>query len=221
MKIRTKDDLWSVLAKDLTWRKKELSAMKGLITVRHENPMSKEALLRGSFALIYAHFEGYIKKASVSYVEFVRMQRLSYKDLSDHFFNISVKQKFHANYGSKKFSDFLPVTAFFRTEKNSTAKFNHKNVIDTASNISSLIFKEIIYTLGLDYSKFEGIEKLIDIKLLEKRNHIAHGEFLDVDIDDYLLVNTRILELLENFKTQIENQVSEHLYIVKSSRPLP
>ncbi|NLD26156.1 MAG: hypothetical protein GX661_02220 [Acholeplasmataceae bacterium] len=205
MKIRTISQLSDFLSAELSWRRKELTILKGQV---ENNSLANNAnlvFLRGGVALLYAHFEGYIKKASTAYLEFVRMQRLLYKDLSNHFFSIALKQKFLTQYSSKAYSDFMVVAEFVRSNMATSSDFNHRNVIDTESNLSSIIFKEIVLSLGLDYATFEGLEKLIDTKLLQKRNHIAHGEFTDIDIEDYRILHERIIAVLDNFRTQIEN----------------
>jgi hypothetical protein len=46
---------------------------------------------------------------------------------------------------------------------------------------------------------------LIDNKLLAKRNYIAHGNELDVDVDDYLRLHDEIMILMNRLRNQIEN----------------
>lgn len=213
MKIRTSTQLSDTLSRELSWRKTELSELRSLIDKsQSSNSKYTKLLLRSAIALLYAHFEGYIKKAGNHYLEYVRMQRLKYDELSDIFFTIALKQRFLFHYGSKKYSPFNEVTHFLRNSTGESAKFDHKSIIDTESNLSSPVFKEIVFTLGLDYSIFEGSEKLIDVKLLAKRNHIAHGEEIDIDMDDYQLVHDRVIQILENFRDQIENSVALKKY---------
>lgn len=219
MKIHTLSQLVDYLATELSWRRKELTELKSNIDRIAKTKSDQIVYLRAGIALLYAHFEGYIKKASVAYLEFVRMQRLHYKDLSDHFLSIALKQKFANIFASKAYSEFITVTNFIRSESSASIDFNHKGVIDTESNLSSVIFKEIVLCLGLDYSVYAGIEKLIDVKLLQKRNCIAHGEYTDIDATDYEILHERIVTLLDNFKTQIENSAVLLNYCRKEKIP--
>lgn len=193
------------LAEDLSWRKKELSDLRFLISQSSASTDRKRVLSRSGITLLYAHWEGFVKKASTHYLEFVRMQRLKNKELSSNFVAMMVCQQFCNNVLSKKSSQYEGITNFFLQNQDERATFTHKEVIDTESNLKSKVLKEIIWTLGLDYSFFEPLEKLIDAVLLGKRNAIAHGEQEPISQKDYLDLHTKVVEMMENFRTEIEN----------------
>lgn len=93
-KIRTSNDLSDRLSEDLAWRKIELSAIKGLIERRDFELRKNKVLTRSGIAMLYAHWEGYIKYAATAYLEFVSMQRnLRYCDLTDNFIAIAMKSR--------------------------------------------------------------------------------------------------------------------------------
>jgi hypothetical protein len=60
MSIRTAEQLYDVLAADLIWRKKELSAYKLAMEAAERSPDRRQAFLRGAVALLYAHWEGFV-----------------------------------------------------------------------------------------------------------------------------------------------------------------
>ncbi len=64
--------------------------------------------------------------------------------------------------------------------------------IRTESNLSSKVLKEILWCLGIEDTPFILKAQLIDEKLAGKRNHIAHGEFLDVDLADCQLLRGEV-----------------------------
>ncbi|MBU1170502.1 MAG: hypothetical protein KKD44_13145 [Proteobacteria bacterium] len=212
MKIRSSEDLTDRLAQDLIWRKRELSDLKYLITSAYSH-RRVSVLGRSGIALLYAHWEGYIKKSSEFYLEFIRMQRLKNKDLANNFLAIAVNQQFHKVTNTSKYSSYINIVDFFKTKLNDRSIFSHKTVIDTESNLTSKVFKEIISTLGFDYSYYEPLEKLIDSKILGRRNKIAHGETQPIDVSEYLLLHDRIIEMLENYRTLIENAVVLKQYL--------
>ncbi len=106
---------------------------------------------------------------------------------------------------SKKYSTYGSIIDFFEQDLESRANIPFKSVIDTESNLSSTVLREIIWCLDLSYDSFEIKEKLIDEKMLAKRNHIAHGEYLEIDSQDVIDLRNEILALMIEFKNQIEN----------------
>jgi hypothetical protein len=84
--------------------------------------------------------------------------------------------------------------------------------VETKSNLSSEVLKEIVYTLGLDYKEYEIKAKLIDDTLLKNRNEVAHGKFVLVDTEEFINLHTTIVELIDLFANQISNAVSAKAY---------
>jgi hypothetical protein len=83
--------------------------------------------------------------------------------------------------------------------------FPYKNAVRTEANLSSAVLVEILRTLGFDVAQYEPKYHLIDHKLLERRNHIAHGVALDVSVDDYIELQEEVLSLMNTFRNQVEN----------------
>ncbi|MDT9293653.1 MAG: MAE_28990/MAE_18760 family HEPN-like nuclease [Arthrospira platensis PCC 7345] len=81
-----------------------------------------------------------------------------------------------------------------------------------ASNLSSEIFKEITAILGLDFSPYSTKANLIDEKLLKTRNEIAHGEYLLFDRHEYIELHRMVIEMLDLFRTQIENAALQEAF---------
>jgi hypothetical protein len=91
MKIRTLEHLNKRLSDDLAWRKKEISDLKSLIETKSFSPSKHNAVLRSGVTLLYAHWEGYIKTAATSYLEFVARQKLTYDELAINFVAVAMK----------------------------------------------------------------------------------------------------------------------------------
>jgi len=205
MKIRTGEMLSDRLSQDLAWRKKELADLSYYLKTTGESGTRKNVLARCGIAILYAHWEGYIKNSGRNYLEFVTMQRLSLSELKENLITLVLQNKISSVIETQKPSQLGFVTSFFLDELDKRALLPYKSAINTESNLSSKVFKEIIWCLGLDYGPFETKEKLIDSKLLGKRNHIAHGKDLEVDLDEFNQLHQEVINMMDVFKNQLEN----------------
>ncbi len=86
---------------------------------------------------------------------------------------------------------------------------DYSDAIQTNSNLNSDVLFDIVTSLGLDYQPFESKPNFIDKWLLSTRTEIAHGQYLEFDHPAYVELSDEVLQLLDMFKTQIENAVTE------------
>jgi hypothetical protein len=207
MKIRTVEDLNKILSDDHIWRKQELSEVKSLIEAKGVSPQRHNALIRSGICILYAHWEGFVKLAANSYLEYVRRQKLLYRELSSNFLALAMKKQLKAATETNKSSLYIPVCDFFLFELDKRSSLP-EDAISTASNLSYEILKEITCTLGIDFSLYSTKSVLIDTKLLNARNAIAHGEYLTIDTEEYVELHTAVIGMLELFRNQIENAAS-------------
>jgi hypothetical protein len=206
MKIRTEEELSDRLATDLAWRKKELSEMKSLIEAKGVSDQRHKVLVRSGVCILYSHWEGFVKLAAKSYLEYVISQKLTYQKLSSNFLALAMKEKLKEAKETHKPSLYIPVCEFFISELNQRSILpKPKDVISTASNLSSEILKEITYILGIDFSISSTKSVLIDTKVLKTRNEIAHGNYSVFDREAYLELHEDIIGMLNIFRDQIEN----------------
>ncbi len=213
-KIRTLNDLDDRLSEDLAWRKKELSVLESLIKTRSFEQNKTNALIRCGIALLYAHWEGYIKCAASAYLEFVSSQKnLKYCDLTYNFVAIAMKKKLNEASVTNQSTIHNQVLQFLMESMEQRIDIPMDDVIKTGSNLSSSLFRQILALLGIEDEPYELKQKLIDEKLLKKRNQIAHGEYLDVDVASYQELYKIIIEMMELFKNQIENHAVQKLYL--------
>jgi hypothetical protein len=162
-------------------------------------------LIRASVALLYAHWEGFVKATAEAYLEFVCMQRCKNSELAGNMLAIMVRSKLRTAEASKRIAAHREVVDFFRTRMHERATLPFKNIIRTDANLSSTVLLDILNTVGVDASQYESKKHILDNQLLAKRNHIAHGSNLDVDITDYLQLHDEILSMINLLRNQIEN----------------
>ena len=80
------EEFEEALQKDLAWRKKEVS---DLWLICQEKNI--EVILKSFLLMLYAHWEGYIKQSSKSYLIFVSKQQLKHKELTLNYKAITLK----------------------------------------------------------------------------------------------------------------------------------
>ena len=204
MNIRTAEQLSDRLATDLAWRKKELSEMKSLIEAKSVSDQRHKVLVRSGVCILYSHWEGFVKLAANSYLEYVISKQLKYQELSSNFLALAMKKQLKQAKETHKPSLYIPVCDFFLFELNQRCLLP-KDVISTNSNLSSEILKEITDILGIDFSIYSPKSVLINTQLLKTRNEIAHGNYLVFDREEYLELHREIIGMLDIFRNQIEN----------------
>ena len=216
MSIRTQEELVDSLADDLAWRKRELSEIKKLVADKSVSIQRHNVLVRSGVCILYSHWEGFVKLAANSYLEYVRLQKLTYDQLSINFLALALKEKLNSVSATNKPSLYIPVCSFF-LEESEQRSFLPRDAISTASNLSSTILKEVTSVLGIEFSYYSTKSVLIDTKLLRARNAIAHGNYLDFDRDEYIELHGEVISMLDVFRNQIENAAIEQKYLRISS----
>lgn len=212
MKIRTLEDLSDHLDQELAWRRKELSDLKGLIDGASTIDRRRDALLRCGLAILYAHWEGFVKAAAAAYLEYVARQHIPYNELAPNFIAIGLKPLLSQAASSGKAKDHNNLVQFFLTRMSERSSIPFRNAIDTGSNLSSFIFRDIVEKLGLDYSHYASKENLVDERLVNSRNTIAHGQYLLIDAAGFDELLTEITDMMVLFRNQIDNSAQARSY---------
>jgi hypothetical protein len=211
MKARTEAEVLQFLDEEFAWRRKELSAIWA--DVGSAAPKSQRVRLRAGTAILYAHWEGFVKSASEAYVEFVARRRLHYRQLCPGLLALALRGRLSAFASTDEALAQVAFVEFVLGDLQSNARLPKLGVIKTGANLNSQRLKVIVLTLGLDYAPFELKENLIDSQLLNWRNKIAHGRDLVPTEGDFATLYQEISALLRTFKDQIANAVVRKSYL--------
>lgn len=215
MEITNLEDL---LYEDWTWRKTEISELIILAEAEETNVLLKSVIL-----LLYAHWEGYIKKSSKTYLKFISENQVEVSKLTDNFKYFALKGLSKEVFNSRD-------TLTTNNELNFISKFNEinamtidkllrinlenerdKTIIDTQDNLTPAIFKKILDIIGIKYlDGYESKKTQIEINLVAHRNSIGHGNKKLSSNEDFLLEIASLKELrdiifliIENFRDDI------------------
>lgn len=194
------------MAAEFTWRKKELIQLKTMVSENEKTP-HRDFSIRAAIPLLYAHWEGFIKRIGTFYLEYTARQGKKHHELSDNFLALALEPMVKKAQEANKLSYCLDVVRFFRLNMNESGVIRWRTCISTESNLSSLVLEEIVTRLGLDYSRFATKANLIDEILLDNRNNIAHGERLMVDWSTYMSLHDEVFGMMQDYYNQIENIV--------------
>ena len=219
---RTSTLLYEAIEKEYAWRITELSNFKNSVLL--SKGKAQEGMLRAGIALLYAHWEGFVKKLSDLYYEFVSYQNLKIEDLNDAFVGIALRSEIELLLNSKKLVQHTSLVKILIEEKQKEAYFSSRSPIKT-SNLKYDVFEDVCILIGIDPSLFaeryrvsfdRSIELTIDEDLVKRRNTIAHGEFLPITVEEYKsLYHTIVNGFLYNFKEIVMDAAQSKKYARK------
>ena len=215
MKVRSTDELSYAVQDDLAWRRKELIALRGL--VRRAKGLDQQTAIRAGIAVLYAHWEGFVKHAADAYLEFVvsqaRRQRLTWDELDRCFLALGLRA--HAPQLGEAHSAgvYRGAVDFVLDRGPGRANVPTRGVVRTRANLKYGVLREILDGLGLDTAAYELKEKLIDYRLVDARNNVAHGHYLAVDADDFQDLRSQVDELIDTFGKQVVDAARDQAYL--------
>lgn len=216
---RTPTLLYEAIEKDYSWRISELSNFKN--SIAFAKGKAKEGMIRAGVTLLYAHWEGFVKKIADLYYQFVSFQNLKIEELNDAFVSIALRSEISKLLNSKKLKQHQTLVKALFEVKDKEAHFSQISPIKTA-NLNFDIFEDVCVLIGIEPSTFleryrksfeRNIELTIDEDLVKRRNTIAHGEYLSIKEEEFkILYDVVINGFLYNFKEIIMDAVQSKKY---------
>ncbi|MZP30877.1 hypothetical protein GTO91_14250 [Heliobacterium undosum] len=212
MKIRSQTELQDFLDQSLSKRKRELTTLR-FILLQCKRTHERDTLLRATLPMLYAHWEGFIKESSIAYLDYVLRQGIPLGNLTRNFIALTLRGKIVSAGLSKKNQVHKELIDLILDHAKHVASYNPNEVIDTQSNLSSNVLRDIMHTVGINFDNmWQKKVPLIDHQLLKSRNEIAHGELVPVDVTLYEQLHKFVIESLEQYKTALENAVALEAY---------
>ena len=210
MKIRSLLELNQFLDGELGWRKKELTTVK--LMLGSLRPHERRAMLRAGLCLLYAHWEGFVKNAAISYVTYVSTRGLKYCELTPNFVALGLRGKIKESGASNRSSLHTKLVSLLMSDLKDQAYLIPDTAVDTASNLNFDVFEEVVCVLGLNRHRYLSRKVLIDERLVRNRNALAHGQYLEIEEDEYLDLHSNVIDVVELFRTDLENAAATSAY---------
>lgn len=203
MKIKTIRQLSASLNDEISWRKREIIELR-MQAARKDNGAHK-TILRAGVAILYSHWEGFVKCSSEMLLNYISNQKLKNEELSEVYVVQSFKSHISTLAETKNAGVAVESLRFILSEMGKRSSISPKNYVNTESNLSSEVFDRIAKSVGVDVEKYLHLYPFIDESIVHKRNYIAHGEFMDVDFDEYKRISDRVFDLIRSYRDDVEN----------------
>jgi len=193
----------------MAWRLKEVKAFS---VASKGNGPERRYFIRAGVALIYAHWEGFIKVSSEMYLKFVNSRGLKYSELKSCFSVFGLKSKLQSLAESRQSRANIDAFDFIVAEMDNTARLQLGSAINTESNLTSKVFINIATSIDIDVREYLSRFNLIDESLVRRRNKIAHGEFIEIGGAEFVDLVDDVLKMMREYKTDLENAASTAAY---------
>lgn len=211
MSIRTKEELQKRLHDQLAWRKQELTRI--MLHIDESSGEARATALRAGVALLYAHWEGFVKNAMDAFLEYISNRNLKLGELQPNLAALAIQGKFRKAEQSSRIEFRKEIVSSIRAGTES-ANLSAKMAPSTRANLTYDVFKEITTSLGLDISLYSTKEMLINESLVSARNNIAHGEFVLIDVQQFKAMKEDIVSLMDLFSDQVQNAAATKAYLL-------
>jgi hypothetical protein len=177
--------------------------------------------------MLYAHWEGYVRRAAELYLEFVVVQGLLTRELCPALVALRLRRALHNANETKKGRPLVDATNSFLQGLSRPYSVNPKECVKTSSNLNYKTYADIMLLLGLSphadiadpsapKERTVDVEHLLDRQLTACRHDVAHGRERRVTPEDYHLMERQVLELMRCVQTTLVDAAVAERYRTRS-----
>lgn len=213
MKIRSKSELIDKIDSESAWRKHEIINLQGTVS-RYSNAKKIMPILKSLILVSYSHWEGFVKMTSCYYLNFLQTMSFTNEQLSVRLLG----SLYYWNDKKKPKNTMDSISGYEELIKGNQrdVAFYIDDMCSTDSNLNYEVLSKIMFSIGLDSSPFLQVKPFINERLLMFRNKFAHGEYIfdgDLNIDGALEISMTVLQLIDMFKTELNNAIVTESYM--------
>jgi hypothetical protein len=203
-KNRSLTELQENIDNDFITRRNELQVLKDIVKKNSKNESGK-IFAKNLIVFLYAHWEGFIKYSSECLLQFISHKNLKNRELGYGLLAISnlvvINDFLISNVALKIRSlEYL----FGNLDNKAEIPYNYS--IATYSKLNTETLEEICLIVGIDESTYSLKKGIIDEKLVQNRNNIAHGTLIKILPEESIEIFELIFPILESYKTDILNK---------------
>ncbi|WOX05505.1 MAE_28990/MAE_18760 family HEPN-like nuclease [Microbulbifer pacificus] len=209
------NDYESQIENDLLWREKELASLKRMAITSRNNQIAYRAILRASWATLYAHFEGFTKFAWELLLDKVESEAVPARELSEKFRALALEKPFKILRGDASSENLL---SFFDSGMQeflrSPVIFDPECRLSTDSNLWPNVFERECAKIGVASRELDNGRARIKA-LVARRNEIAHGKNMTVSsVDEYSEYEQAALLVMHDLALQVLDIIENRGYRV-------
>lgn len=198
------------ISRDLDWREAEIASMRLLLSRRDISSKQVEVLLRAAWALLYAHYEGFIKYCLTLFYAEISARSVKCEDLPNPtqiFALAKVLKQIRTMPPAEMINE---VTNFQSRHLDSVASFPE---VDTDSNLWPETLIVLLISADLDSKTVEKNRPKL-ATLVARRNEIAHGQknFI-AEFRYYRTYETAVYEVMYDLALQVEERLASSPYL--------
>ena len=158
-----------------------------------------------------------MKAGADAYVNYLSCKGLRHSELQPCFAALALRRQLREFVSSNRSGSSIAALEAILSEHDKPARLPIRNAVDTQSNLSSTVFSDIVGWIGLDPGRYSTKFHLLDKSLLNRRNKIAHGNYLELDVSAFVDLVDQVVQLMRLFKTDIENALATEAFMRSSA----
>lgn len=198
------------ISRDLDWREAEIASMRLLLSRRDISSKQVEVLLRAAWALLYAHYEGFVKYCFTLFYEEISARSVKCENLpipTQIFALAKILKQIRTMPPAEMINE---VTNFQSRHLESVASFPE---VDTDSNLWPETLIALLISADLDSRTVEKNRQKL-ATLVARRNEIAHGQknFI-AEFRYYRTYETAVYEVMYDLALQVEERLASNPYL--------
>jgi hypothetical protein len=199
----TQDDFLESISDELDRRREAVTRVKRVVAQVRGTTLEQTAAVM-AIPVLYAHWEGFVKQAVGTYVEFVETQAMLPHQANAGIFAFSIKKRIRGLIHNQSAAKMAEFAGWLIKIARDPMIFDDKSV-DTRGNLSFSNLAALCESLSIDVRSLEIDKKKID-SLVHKRNNIAHTgrdpKYNENDVDENAGLLINILEQFEQIMKQ-------------------
>ncbi len=166
---------------DLAWREAELAVFREMLASKNYGEVRSRALFRAGWALLYAHYEGFIKFCLDLYLEYICKRHVHCRSLPHRLFIYLIDEEIQR---AKSLPPEEIVNFFLNEFQCLRDKAPQAVTVNTQSNLWPDLLEKILVRLDLEAPDIVRERRRLQT-LVARRNDIAHGKKVFIDDFDY------------------------------------